>query len=216
MRLLMPVVASVVLAVPCVADGPLLVVTTQTGTAEAAINGVPLVETLGPLPGDTAIATQQSGNEYAYARVVTDYPPNMINAEVYVERGPLATDSEGTSDLTIEFTLYDWADLVWHDVDADDGDPRYFSAKIELWRGTDRLWIVPTVSAPAGVCQQPSPYFPECHLLEPGDYRLVFRAHTASHCCNGYSTAYLDMEFVLCPDPDGDGLCNTIDNCPTS
>lgn len=232
MRLSLLLLGSLVSVVPCFAGDaveparstydpnkeagvPLLVVTSQTGVAEAEILGVPLVETLGPLPGDTAIAVQQSGNEYAYARVMTDYPTSRISAEVYAEHGLLSQTALSTSDITIEFTLDEWADVVWHDVDTDDGVPRYFSADISLYRGAVRLWKITTVSAPAGVCTPPyNPLFQDCFVLAPGDYSLVLHARAGSFCCNEYSTAWIDLGFVLCPDNDGDGFCTTIDNCP--
>jgi len=196
------------------AQGELLRITSQDGVAESAIGFDVLTKTLHGPNGKIVIALQDNGVDFARASLETEYPLNTIRAEVVTNVLSTNLFCNADADLTIDFTLNDWADLTFHDALANGHDVLLVSASLGLYREGSLVWHFMENSS---VCREPPWIWPQsCRILEPGDYTLSLLS--SAHGPSGEGTAgalsRIDLEFTLCPDNDGDGFCTTLDNCP--
>ena len=198
------------LSVPTFA-GSAFVVNSQSGTASAEIFGSAITDTLGPLPDDVAEVEQESGVDYALARVSTFYPADTIRIEAFADVRQFYHSGYAEGDASVDFTVNEWIEI-----------DRYVSLfypgqEITLFRGASQLWRVFSVNGQMqDTCSVAPTYDEACDRLEPGDYRLevTTRADSGFDAYNTEALTVVDLELLPCADQDSDGVCTFQDNCP--
>ena len=220
MRILAVLAVSLAFCLPVLAaegDPFTISILSQSGQADATTNASTSTAFLPPHAGTVSV-TRDFGHDFASARVGIDYTSFSIFAEAFTDVDH--DDQTGGADatVTVNFTLHEWSTLSFNILTAASasfaGVPG--GASVTLRKNGVVEWSkFPT----SFVCTDEIPRPQSCTVLDPGNYSFTLTSQaigTGINCagCGRTSQAKIDVEFVLCPDFDGDGFCNAIDNCP--